>query len=144
MSSLQLSLPQSAHSIISTSTHHLKTKQYDSRSYAAKTLELQFGFIIEDYITKGKERFKQYIEEHRKFCGEFIKKDEPKRGNSHKMKEIKVQYRIWTLLLHLFNSKTIKNNNHRHNNNDNNNNNNNTNYYFNPKQFIADKFNEDY
>eukprot|EP01083_Nonionella_stella_P055239 145782_1 len=134
MSSLALAIPQTAHAVISTNPEDLRTQRHDSRSVASKTLEYQFGFIIENYIANGKDRFKTYIEEHRRFCAEFIAKDEEKRGNSHKMKEIKVQHRVWTLLLHLSNSKTIKSSKRAHEDD----------YYFNPKAFIDDRFNGDY
>ena len=133
-SSLRIALqrPFTANSVISTITDE-KTQSHDSRSSAAKELEFQLGYIIENYIANGKDRFNQYVDEHWKLCQEFIQKDGRKRGNSHKMKEIKVQNRVWLLLAHLCKSKEPKTTNKTIDD-----------YYFCPRSFITDKFNGDY
>ena len=113
----------------------------ENRSCSSMQLEFELGYIIEDYIANGKDRFIHYIEQHLKLCQEYINKNRQHhtRSNSHKMKEIKVQHRVWMLLAYLTksSSKPFKHRNNNKNDKENN-------YYFNPSSFIRDECNNDF
>ena len=132
--SFELAIPATSNSIISTSIDDLRTEHRDGRSTAAKQFEFKLGYIIEDYVANGKDRFDEYINEHMMHIDDYLSKD-VKRKNSHRVKEIKVQRRVWQLLAYL--SKSSRKIPEDHERTD-------SNYYFDPASFIRDKFNADY
>lgn len=128
-------LGNTASSIISTSIEDPRSENRDCRSIAAKQFEFKLGYIIEDYVANGKDRFDDYIEEHKMHIDDYLAKDGQTRKTSHRIKEIKVQRRVWQLLAYLSKSSRAINPDEERND---------ENYYFDPASFIRDKFNADY